>query len=258
MSDSIQPPITPPTQTIAFERVSEFPSEPQPGTLYFSDTMHKPGTEEFNNLPVSERLRTLSRHISLLRDLAEVQNFNAGALKEENSRLKHESRTDELTGLKNRRAFIEDVAADINQLEHQADPRRGLLFIDLDRFKAINDSQGHEKGDMVLKTFGSLLQDLLKLRPNDKLYRLGGDEFVVLVDTSDNENNNRKPHSSQDALDGLSERIATIVEALAKAENVDVGASIGGVIYRQGMTAEEFLKQADKAMYQIKMPKKAR
>lgn len=151
-------------------------------------------------------------------------------------------RHDPLTGLPNRRLLQE-------RLEHAIGlSRRGttgiaLLFVDLDDFKGINDTYGHDAGDTVLVTVAQRL--LEKVRVTDTVARLGGDEFVVLLVGT--------PHP---------EAVSTIAASLIKSigEDIPIGdrilnvnASIGISLYPDnGFTAAELMCSADKAMYRIK------
>jgi diguanylate cyclase (GGDEF)-like protein len=90
--------------------------------------------------------------------------------------LRSETRTDDLTGLLNRRAFYADVP---NRLAASPDQASALLLLDLDRFKEVNDSLGHDVGDRLLVQVGQRLTE--QLRAHDLLARLGGDEFAVLL-----------------------------------------------------------------------------
>jgi len=91
-------------------------------------------------------------------------------------RLRRNALTDDLTGLANRRALL----AEVNQREHSPARPLALLFMDLDRFKVMNDHLGHRAGDRVLQVVGDRIRT--SLRPSDFAARLGGDEFVVLLD----------------------------------------------------------------------------
>ena len=126
--------------------------------------------------------------------------------------------------------------------------RLGVLFIDLDGFKQINDRYGHPVGDAVLRTAAQRLKDCA--RSSDLVARLGGDEFVIVC------NDLRKP----DDVKILMERIE---QAMLKPIELDqhplkVGASTGLALYPEnGHTAESLLAAADEAMYRNKAQRKA-
>lgn len=155
--------------------------------------------------------------------------------------------TDHLTGLMNRRRFLEVLTA---QLDSQL-PSGGqgaLLYLDLDRFKPINDAFGHDAGDETLRVVARRLQGLL--RAGDPVARLGGDEFAVLI---------RKalPREELRAL------VARITEALSRpisiqGRKVQVGCSIGIAEIDAESTQHELLHQADRDMYRVKSARRAR
>jgi diguanylate cyclase (GGDEF)-like protein len=152
-----------------------------------------------------------------------------------------EARTDELTGLGNRRHFQESVRANIASLE--PDQRLAVLLIDLDRFKEINDSHGHSVGDALLVQVGERLS--VYTRREDVLVRLGGDEYAAMV----------VDVSVEEALN-VAERMRT---ALREAFTVDelvinIDASIGIAICPDAATTVDgLLHGADTAMYEAKL-----
>jgi diguanylate cyclase (GGDEF)-like protein len=142
---------------------------------------------------------------------------------------------DPLTGIANRRAFL--TALD-GALRHDG----GLLFIDLDGFKAVNDTLGHAAGDRLLTVVADRLSAVV--RSTDMLARLAGDEFVVLAtDVRD-----------QAQLAELSERVATAFTqpVLLDDTALAVRASIGGALFTAGQDREDVLHRADLAMYTAK------
>ncbi len=148
--------------------------------------------------------------------------------------------TDELTGLPNRSWFMKSLEATIAKSQ---DDVVALLFIDLDKFKNVNDTLGHATGDKVLQEAAGRLRQAL--RPSDHVARLGGDEFTVVL--------------RQIGDDAEIVRVANrILAALAApfhagGATMEVGASIGISVYpRDGTTAGTLLKHADIAMYSAK------
>lgn len=163
-------------------------------------------------------------------------------LKREIDDLKELAYYDVLTGLPNRMLFIDRLNHAI-QLAKRYVHKLALLFLDLDRFKDINDSLGHDTGDLLLKEVGVRLTGLV--RRADTVARMGGDEFAVIV--------------SHVARDGEAASVARrIVGALRrpfilKDHECSVGASVGiGIFPRDGRDAETLLKNADIAMYRVK------
>jgi diguanylate cyclase (GGDEF)-like protein/PAS domain S-box-containing protein len=149
---------------------------------------------------------------------------------------------DFLTGLPNRRLFQERLEVAITKAEHYQQDL-ALLYLDLDQFKAINDSFGHENGDKVLQGVADRLQNCM--RGVDTLARLGGDEFAVIVDQT---NTSAK----------IEEVITHISGCFTKPyifnhQQVSLTASIGVAVYpRDAQDPLELLKQADNAMYVAK------
>ncbi len=149
---------------------------------------------------------------------------------------------DPLTGLPNR-SYFQDFLGHALARAQRENAQVSLLFIDLDRFKHINDSQGHEVGDQVLRIVANRLDE--QLRADDFVARLGGDEFaVVLVHPPASRAASRVARKLLKAL-GVSFKIAQ--------RRYAIGASIGISVYPDdGTDANTLLRQADLAMYQAK------
>jgi diguanylate cyclase (GGDEF)-like protein/PAS domain S-box-containing protein len=150
--------------------------------------------------------------------------------------------SDVLTGLPNRLLLARRVESAVAVAEQQPDTRFAILFLDLDRFKIINDSLGHPFGDRVLKLVAERLQS--SLRATDMLCRLGGDEFVIYL------------HASEASIaQSVARRIlddmlrSFVLDGMA----FSIQCSIGVALYPQdGSTLDELIKQADTAMYRVK------
>ncbi|MCK9899679.1 EAL domain-containing protein [Frankia sp. Cpl3] len=148
--------------------------------------------------------------------------------------------TDDLTGLTNRRGFLERLS----QMEAHASQgdSSALLLLDLDRFKEINDSFGHHMGDALLVEVGSRISGAL--RPGDVQARLGGDEFAVLLENADTDTARRVADRVLHALSGPFE---------VGGMTLHVGASIGAALYPEhAPDAQTLLQRADVAMYGAK------
>ncbi|AON08605.1 diguanylate cyclase domain-containing protein [Pseudomonas aeruginosa] len=149
---------------------------------------------------------------------------------------------DPLTGLGNRKAFDEQLGQALLRAG-SGGSELALLYLDLDRFKEVNDRFGHDVGDALLKAVAERVRSTL--RQPDKAYRLGGDEFAVLLEDSQENNPQR-----------LAERLlAALVQPLAlNGERIDfVTPSIGIALYpRHAGDAEGLVRAADSAMYQAK------
>ncbi len=140
------------------------------------------------------------------------------------------ARTDPLTGLPNRRVWEEQLPVEIARAYRGGEPL-SLLVIDLDNFKAVNDSHGHQAGDRVLKEVAASWRDVV--RPTDLIARFGGDEFVVLL-----------PGASTAAAVHLAERLRAAMPR-------ELTCSVG-VVEWAGDEPDQFLARADLALYEAK------
>lgn len=163
--------------------------------------------------------------------------------KKAEQKLFYEANHDALTGLANRQMFLQQLKQQFALTKRQPQHKLALLFIDLDRFKLINDSQGHHIGDLFLIETSKRLQS--SIREHDLAARLGGDEFVVLL--------NHLQHE-QDAED-IAERIIEKIRQpyYLQGQTVYSGASIGiASLQPEYERADALLRDADAAMYQAK------
>lgn len=156
--------------------------------------------------------------------------------------LKASARTDALSGLPNRAAFDEIIAGHIASLEPDG-RKTALAFIDLNGFKAVNDTLGHTAGDEVLKVIASRLRE--SFRADDFIARVGGDEFAVLL--------GKYPTQAGK----LQESLQAVMERVFKPVAVDgnltyTGAAIGVTFLQAGDTVKSFIKRADACMYKAK------
>ena len=149
--------------------------------------------------------------------------------------------TDELTGLHNRRGFTKAMERTLANARRY-DEKGVLLFIDLNAFKPINDTYGHDAGDEVLRQTSRLLMD--NIRDNDYAGRLGGDEFAVLLVRTSWDNGVTRAK----ALDRALNRYYTSWEG----RMIGIGASVGVQVYDGSSSSADLLKHADQAMYHAK------
>lgn len=149
---------------------------------------------------------------------------------------------DPLTNLPNRAMFNDRMDQAI-KLAHRRQENFTLLFIDLNKFKAINDTYGHEAGDIVLKQVSRRLEE--SVRETDTVARLGGDEFAIIVLSDD-----------RDVIDRIVEKIQGLIDDHpidVGGASVSIGCSIGAASYPdQGHTMKDLMRHADKAMYAVK------
>ena len=157
-------------------------------------------------------------------------------------RVRHLAQYDELTGLSNRNMFNQQLARAFAQARRHARPL-AILFIDLDGFKNINDTLGHQAGDHVLKEVAVRLRDCL--RESDTVGRLGGDEFVVLIE--------ELPHSGHITVVAQKILAAVAKPFILQEQEFHITASIGISTYPDdGEDMQGLLKNADIAMYRAK------
>jgi diguanylate cyclase (GGDEF)-like protein len=155
---------------------------------------------------------------------------------------------DDLTGLPNRHWLMDFLPAALQRSKNQGS-MVGLLFIDLDGFKNVNDTLGHSAGDKLLQAAAQRLKSAL--RPTDNVIRFGGDEFIVILE----------PVADESAAERVAERIAEVFTQpfeLSRGRHT-VGTSIGISLFpRDGDDPETLLKNADMAMYAAKVADKGR
>ena len=162
--------------------------------------------------------------------------------------LNHQAFHDTLTGLANRALFLDRLSHAMDRGDRSADPV-GVLFLDLDDFKAINDSFGHPDGDRLLVAVAERIR--AATRPGDTVARFGGDEFAVLVESG----------TMPEAAEAVAERITEGLAATFRIHTNDVAmrASIGIALGRRPQeTPDDLLRDADLAMYLAKRNGKGR
>jgi diguanylate cyclase (GGDEF)-like protein/PAS domain S-box-containing protein len=177
----------------------------------------------------------LTHYVSVYSDIRQ--------LKDSEAQLEHLARHDPLTQLPNRSLLSINLAHALKVAARQHQ-RIALLMLDLDRFKDVNDSFGHQIGDVLLQKVALRLRQRIPI--SDTICRLGGDEFTVLIEGNTD---------IQD-IDHMAEEILRLLATpfhLPNGREVVVGASIGISLYPEhGSTAEDLLQQADAAMYRAK------
>jgi diguanylate cyclase (GGDEF)-like protein len=189
---------------------------------------------------------TIYSQEDLMARLAEAMARTERALQElqrTNQTLEHLAATDPLTGVANRRRFIESVEAEIGRAKRGGVPF-SLLSLDLDNFKSINDRYGHQVGDDILKGFVQKCLDAI--RPYDGVARVGGEEFMVLL-----------PRAALEAAHVIAERLRAAIASASfesgtrqlTAVTVSIGVSQFG---RDGDTIDAILRVADQRMYDAK------
>ncbi len=148
-------------------------------------------------------------------------------------RLLRQSETDQLTGLYNRRFFFEHC-----QPLRAGDAPCGLIMLDIDHFKQLNDRYGHQQGDLALQRFSSCIDALL--RADDLFVRSGGEEFLILL-----------PRIDEAGLQQMAEQIRAAVEALP-ADPVAITVSLGTTLVQPEEEINQALARADEWLYRAK------
>ncbi len=156
--------------------------------------------------------------------------------------LLHQARSDPLTGLANRLNFREATGRGLARIERHPG-MIGVLFLDLDGFKAVNDTMGHAAGDQVLKIVADRLRSVI--RREDLVARLGGDEFAVLL--AELRHVSEGSASARRILDALEEPIIIDGQVASISTGVGIAVTASGL-----MTPDELINQADIALYQAK------
>ena len=164
-------------------------------------------------------------------------------------RMAHDARHDALTGLPNRTLFLDLLRHSFYRLRRHEDYRFAVLFIDIDRFKTVNDAYGHEAGDQLLQQIARRLTSCL--REGDTLARHGGDEFTMWLDDV------RGPADAVRVADRVHDvmRLPFEVAGQSLQSSASIGVAVGNSGYKQ---AEDVLRDADSAMYRAKALGKAR
>lgn len=184
-----------------------------------------------------DRTETPADYVAIVQDITE--RYAAAA------RITQLAFYDTLTGLPNRALLMDRFEQALHRAE-RAGSKLSVLFIDLNRFKEINDTRGHAIGDEILINVAQRLQN--SLRKSETLARLGGDEFVIIAEAADEA-------VSQTIVRRLEEELAEPI-TLAD-ETFSIGSSVGIAVYpTDGTTAETLLQNADIAMYRAKSAQK--
>lgn len=192
-------------------------------------------------------LRKRQEAFSALEHAQQVNQQLIDRLEDAHRRSSHAAATDHLSGLHNRRQFVE--VAD-QALTRQRGKRRlmAILFIDMDRFKSINDSLGHKIGDLLLQAVAGRIQRLLE--PGDEASRFGGDEFVVLL-------------AGDRSEEQINAWVSDLVQKLSATysldgQEVNTSPSVGvSICPRDGQDIDSLIRSADAAMYSAKQAGRA-
>jgi diguanylate cyclase (GGDEF)-like protein len=145
---------------------------------------------------------------------------------------------DPLTGIMNRRAFYKEIEQEMERCRRFSTPLT-VVYMDLDKFKQHNDVYGHSSGDNIIQGFANILKKIA--RKTDSVARLGGDEFAMLL-----------CGTSRDTVNPLIDRLKKEANVFFKTVDSNISVSFGLCSSKKAMDVDDFLKQADKAMYKAK------
>jgi len=197
--------------------------------------LDKLGTGEINHL--MQRFVTMAHAVSQARRDLETK------VQERTAALEKLTRIDPMTELLNRRGMLARLEAELQRSRRESG-QLGILWLDVDRFKDVNDQFGHAAGDEAIKTIAQLISQTV--RTYDAVSRWGGDEFLVLL-----------PRVSQSTLDMLGERLRAEVEKCTAVTNesgevIRLSVSVGGHLQQADDTIDTMLQRGDQALFAAK------
>jgi diguanylate cyclase (GGDEF)-like protein len=207
------------------------------------ESLQAEGIDDDNPL-LAAHLDLARRHAKAQRRLEKISKISDGfqsQLKELNQTLQRASLTDTLTGIANRRAMLERLKAEANRYQRGGKPF-SVLMLDLDHFKRINDTHGHEAGDLVIVAVAQTLEQ--NLRSFDFCARWGGEEFLVLL-----------TETNLKTAQGVSEKLRAAVaanEVEYQGERIPISFSGGIAVHPAGGNVNDTLRDADRALYEAK------
>jgi diguanylate cyclase (GGDEF)-like protein len=226
------------------------PAEPAPSPRALAEEtdlqLRMAGLESdpaFQDNPLKAEMGLLAKqHLQLLRRLGKITRISDGyqrQLKQVNLALAEASYTDLLTGLPNRRAMVERIHGELDR-SARGRSQAALLMVDVNHFKLVNDTYGHEVGDQVLQALADTLRGAV--RGYDTCARWGGEEFLVLL-----------PETSMADAMGVGEKLLRAVAQRPEGETLPgITLSVGVAVHLPGEASAALLRRADDAMYEAK------
>jgi diguanylate cyclase len=206
------------------------------------DELHVTGQMESIKERLLQHMTTLVESNEQLKEDLVCTRYRLEESAQEIDHARQEARSDELTGVANRKAFNEKLHLLLDAWRRENESF-ALILADLDHFKRVNDSHGHQVGDHVLQVAGDGLNELT--RDSDFVSRYGGDEFAILL-TKVNEEIGLKV--AKRICDGIADALCHSVQGI----EASVTFSMGLTVPHKGDTDEEILNHADQALYQAK------
>lgn len=187
---------------------------------------------------MAERDRLKAELFDLKQQYAEMEEI----YQQQITSLEEQIELDGLTGALNRRSFDRRFPAKASEADRHPETYFSLAMLDIDHFKQINDTYGHQGGDYVLQKFAEVIMD--RKRAEDMLYRYGGEEFVIIM-----------PQTSLEQAELAAERIRSAVEGASfvhEGRQIPVTISLGLAGYQRKEGHDSILGRADKALYEAK------
>lgn len=186
--------------------------------------------EEQTITPILNKEKKITGYVSTGKDISERIELE--------KKLSKLATTDKLTGINNRHRFEELLTKELARTERYKTPM-ALIMFDIDYFKNINDTYGHDVGDHVLRTVSEIIQ--FNIRETDIFARWGGEEFIILT-----------PETTEESAEHLANKLCTALQQYDFETVGTVTASFGVTTHKEAETNGEMIKRADKAMYQAK------
>lgn len=202
-------------------------------------------TDTLRQRRLTDVLQNAADSLDLNSLLAEVERMRRKLAEQERliKMLRRDALTDDLTGLYNRRAFESELKRSVSNARRY-DRTSALLLIDLNNFKVVNDTMGHQVGDRVLCHIADILRQ--NTRANDVVARLGGDEFCIILNEIRHAENAYRKSADLDTI------IARTPLLLEDGTRVQVGASIGTRVFGADDDLDVIVAEADARMYDHK------
>jgi diguanylate cyclase (GGDEF)-like protein len=204
-----------------------------PKTYEMSFTL-LPSYWEIRTKTVSNCKHVIYGHLKTIRNITETIHVQ--------NNLEKIANTDFLSKLNNKREFINIGSKMIESASHNSKSKLSMLMIDIDNFKLVNDTFGHQVGDIVIEKIGLYLSK--NFRDLDLTARIGGEEFAVIMLNTDAKLASEKAEALRKAIEN-----SNIID---EDKSYKLTISIGISILREGMTLEDLIEEADKALYKAK------